>query len=123
MSNPGLMQSHAGSSFVGNSASADEQKASIIQMIVDGTQGTSAGDGLVQLINQYGNIYEVKAPVPRLRLCHIVLTICSQAARGYNSGSIDERNLNNPIGATASYVCDIANRVTGWVSASKEPCS
>lgn len=28
-------------------------------MIIDGTQGTADGDGLVQCINQYGNIHEV----------------------------------------------------------------
>lgn len=64
-------------------------------MIIDGTQGTADGDGLVQCINQYGNIYE--------------------AARCYNSGAVDASNLNNGEGATASYVNDIANRMTGWV--------
>lgn len=59
MTNPGLMQSHDGSSFVGNSASTSAQQTSITQMIIDGTQGTTSGDGLVQAINDYGNIYEV----------------------------------------------------------------
>lgn len=59
MTNPGIMQTHAGSSFVGSSASTDAQQASITQMVVDGVQGTSSGGGLVQSINQYGNIYEV----------------------------------------------------------------
>jgi len=67
-------------------------------MIIDGTQGTSRGSGLVQCINQYGNIYE--------------------AARCYNSGTVDTSNLNNGEGATASYVNDIANRMTGWLYAS-----
>lgn len=58
--NPGLMQSAQGTSFVGSSASAEDQKQSIIQMITDGVQGTSKGDGLVQGINKYGDIYEVK---------------------------------------------------------------
>lgn len=53
------MQSHDGSSFVGNSASTSAQQTSITQMIIDGTQGTTSGDGLVQAINDYGNIYEV----------------------------------------------------------------
>ena len=53
------MQSAKGTSFVGNSKSADEQQASVTQMVVDGTQGTSSGPGLVQGINIYGNIYEV----------------------------------------------------------------
>jgi hypothetical protein len=53
------MQSDGGSTFVGNSASTADQQSSITQMIIDGTQGTTDGDGLVQCINQYGNIYEV----------------------------------------------------------------
>ncbi|KAH8690724.1 hypothetical protein BGW36DRAFT_401098 [Talaromyces proteolyticus] len=95
--NPGLMQSDGGSTFVGNSASRSAQQTSITQMIIDGTQGTSDGDGLVQCINQYGNIYE--------------------AARCYNSGSVDSSNLNNGEGATDSYVNDIANRMSGWLYA------
>lgn len=75
--NPGLMQSHRGASFVGNSRTLEEQKASITQMIVDGMQGTrftddeednkdkvmQSGDGYVQLINQYGNLYGVSRNV------------------------------------------------------------
>ncbi|KAI9646645.1 hypothetical protein NHQ30_004642 [Ciborinia camelliae] len=95
--NPGLMQSVAGVKFVGNSASASAQAASIHQMIVDGTQGTTKGDGLVQCINRYGNIYE--------------------AARCYNSGEVNKSDLNDPQGATPSYVTDIANRMTGWLNA------
>jgi hypothetical protein len=53
------MQTHSGSSFVGNSATPEAQQASITAMIVDGLQGTSSGDGLAQLINKHGNIYEV----------------------------------------------------------------
>jgi len=70
-------------------------------MIVDGTQGTIHGDGLVQLINKYGNIYE--------------------AAREYNSGpnGVDKSNLNNGGVATAAYVSDIANKMTGWVWSDK----
>lgn len=91
VSNPGLMQSHNGASY-----SDSDSAGSIRQMIQDGTQGTAAGDGLVQLINQYGNLYA--------------------AARAYNSGSIaSDGNLNNANGATASYVTDIANRLTGWI--------
>lgn len=91
------MQSVAGVKFIGNSASASAQAASIRQMIVDGTQGTAKGDGLVQCLNQYGNIYE--------------------AARCYNSGEVNKSDLNDPQGATPSYVTDIANRMTGWLNA------
>lgn len=62
-------------------------------MMVDGTQGTSFGDELVQAINTFGNIYE--------------------AARYYNSGEVDEYDMNNGEGATNSYVDDIACRMTG----------
>lgn len=53
------MQSDGGVTFVGNTASTSSQQSSINQMVIDGTQGTADGDGLVQCINTYGNIYEV----------------------------------------------------------------
>lgn len=37
------MQSHDGSSY-----DANNSQGSITQMVIDGTQGTSSGDGLVQ---------------------------------------------------------------------------
>jgi glucan 1,3-beta-glucosidase len=92
--NCGLMQSYNGIAFNPNSP-----QESIIEMIIDGTQGTAYGPGLVQWFNDEdyvgyqtsGNPYAV--------------------SRGYNSGSIDSSNLSDPLGATASYVSDIANRV------------
>jgi hypothetical protein len=36
-----------------------------------------------------------------------------QALRLYNSGSLDANNLSNGLGATDSYVSDIANRLQG----------
>jgi hypothetical protein len=48
-SNPGLMQSAGGTSFVGNRASAKDQENSIQQMIADGVRGTSKGNGLLQV--------------------------------------------------------------------------
>lgn len=91
--NPGLMQSHNGSSY-----SPSQPRHSIYKMIHDGTQGTPYGDGLVQNLNKYGNVYK--------------------AARGYNSGSIaPSGDLSDANGATACYVSDIANRLTGWVDA------
>ena len=90
VSNPGIMQSHNGQKF--DPANA---KQSIVQMIKDGTEGTSSGDGLKQLIAKYGDVFS--------------------AARAYNSGSIAGTNLNAANGATATYVTDVANRLTGWV--------
>ena len=67
-------------------------QGSITQMVQDGTQGISnGGGGLVQYINQYGNVYD--------------------ALRGYNWGSVDENDLDYPYSSTASYVSDIANRL------------
>ena len=67
-------------------------------MVQDGTQGTEHGDGLVQNLNIYGNPYA--------------------ASRGYNSGYIPKSgDLSEAAGATACYVSDIANRLTGWVYA------
>jgi LysM repeat protein len=86
--NPGLMQTHNGVAF-----NPHDEKGSILQMVRDGVLGTQSGDGLVQLLKRYGNIYS--------------------ALRGYNSGSVDEHNLSNGLGATANYVSDIANRLMG----------
>ena len=72
-------------------------------MVQDGTQGTAGGAGLVQNLNLYGDLYK--------------------AARGYNSGYIPANgNLSAAAGATACYVSDIANRLTGWVKA-KSSCT
>jgi hypothetical protein len=87
------MQSHEGVTCANYDAPCPQDV--IDQMVRDGTQGTASGDGLVQGINIYGNVYE--------------------ALRYYNSGTVDESNLCNG-GATASYVADVASRLTGWVN-------
>ena len=93
VNNPGLMQSHNGHSY-----SPSHSSESIMAMVQDGTQGTQHGDGLVQNLDRYGDPYS--------------------AARGYNSGHIAASgNLSEAAGATACYVTDIANRLTGWVFA------
>ncbi|KAI4234939.1 MAG: hypothetical protein L6R40_006607 [Gallowayella cf. fulva] len=86
--NPGLMQSHNGVAF-----DPAHPKESILQMVRDGTEGTKDGDGLKQLHKKYGNYYE--------------------AFRGYNSGSVNKANLNDPVGATGDYVQKAANRLMG----------
>jgi hypothetical protein len=96
--NPGLMQSHNGHEY-----DAKHSRLSILLMVQDGTQGTKHGWGLVDNLNTYGNPYK--------------------AMRGYNSGYIPESgNLSEKAGATACYVSDIANRLTGWVRAESK-CS
>lgn len=98
VNNPGLMQSHNGHEY-----SSSHSELSIMAMVQDGTQGTEHGAGLVQNLNRYGNPYS--------------------AARGYNSGYIPRNgNLSEAAGATACYVSDVANRLTGWVNA-KSSCS
>lgn len=93
VTNPGLMQSHNGDHYVKSAP-----WLSILLMIQDGVQGTEDGWGLVQLLNAYGDPYS--------------------AARGYNSGHIaKDGNLSDAAGATACYVSDVANRLTGWVNA------
>lgn len=42
------------------------------------------------------------------------------AARLYNSGSVNNSNLNDGLGARACYVMDIANRLTGWTFAARD---
>ena len=86
--NPGIMQSHAGVAF-----NPSDPQGSILQMVRDGTEGTSSGDGLKQLYARYQNYYE--------------------AFRGYNSGSVDQNDLNDPVGATGTYVQSVANRLMG----------
>lgn len=94
--NPGLMQSHNGHEY-----NPKHSRLSIMLMIQDGTQGTEAGWGLVDNLNLYGNPYK--------------------AMRGYNSGYIpDSGDLSEKAGATACYVSDMANRLTGWVRAETE---
>ncbi|CAM1509519.1 Fc.00g032580.m01.CDS01 [Cosmosporella sp. VM-42] len=105
--NPGLMQSHNGS---GSCAGVNPCPAdTILQMIRDGTAGTSSGDGLQQTfakasaaINDTGSRGYYAA------------------ARMYNSGSVDYSNLNNGLGSTACYASDVANRLTGWTLASSQ---
>lgn len=86
--NPGLMQSHNGAEF-----NPQDPAGSILQMVRDGTEGTPDGDGLKQCFQHQGNFYA--------------------AFREYNSGSVDVADLNDPKGATASYVRDAANRLMG----------
>ncbi|KAL2070348.1 hypothetical protein VTL71DRAFT_13374 [Oculimacula yallundae] len=88
VTNTGIMQAYNGSSF-----NAADPQGSILQMIRDGSEGTSNGPGFKQAFAEFGNYYE--------------------AARKYNSGSVDRNQLNNPLGATAGYVRDLANRLMG----------
>lgn len=107
--NPGLMQSHDGS---GNCAGTHPcPKAKILQMIKDGTEGTSKGDGIKQTLKTA----KAKTKDNGARAVYA-------AARLYNSGSADYNNLNNGKGSTPCYASDVANRFTGWTLAASK-CS
>jgi hypothetical protein len=100
--NPGLMQSHNGVGTCNNQGQVQTPCPSqeIYQMILDGVAGTPSGDGLVQLLQSSSGPQDTKL---------------FQAARKYNSGSIDgSGNLSAGI-ATQCYVSDVANRLMGWV--------
>ncbi|KAK5015338.1 hypothetical protein LTR60_002920, partial [Cryomyces antarcticus] len=74
-----------------------DSHASIRQMIQDGTQGTVYGDGLVQAINEFGNVFK--------------------AVRYYNSGHVSSDNLCDNVGNTDwQYASEIANTLLGWVN-------
>ena len=104
--NPGLMQDHNGSGTCNSDLTGEIDDpcpdATILQMVTDGTGGTPDGDGLAQCINESGlgddaDFY--------------------RAARLYNSGSIDDSGDLGAGIATHCYSSDIANRLTGWVTA------
>ena len=87
--NPGLIHSDAGVSF-----DPKDPKGSISQMVKDGTEGTKTGDGLKQCLERYGNHHE--------------------CFRAYNSGSVNQNDLNEHVGATANYVRNATNRLMGY---------
>lgn len=104
VTNPGLMQSHDGSGTCNSGSDVQNPcpQSEITQMIKDGTEGTSSGAGLEQCIQQTD-----ASDVSKYY----------KAARIYNSGSIPSSGDLGAPGATPCYASDIANRLTGWVTA------
>ena len=78
----------------------------IQQMIKDGTGGTLTGPGLVQLLQQAGNMTEASNSSQNFYV----------AARLYNSGTIAKSGDLGQGTATHCYSSDIANRLIGWTS-------
>ncbi|OAQ97211.1 hypothetical protein LLEC1_07758, partial [Akanthomyces lecanii] len=97
VTNPGLMQSHDGSSSCFNVNPCPKDK--IQGMIEDGVNGTPSGDGLKQLLAKAGGNDAAAF---------------YKAARMYNSGSVDPSGDLGKGVATHCYVSDIANRLLGW---------
>jgi hypothetical protein len=104
--NPGLMQSHNGS---GSCWGVNPCPAwQIVQMVRDGTAGTSNGDGLRQVLAQTSG-----AVGGGSRAIYA-------AARKYNSGSVNYADLGVSFGSTACYASDVANRLMGWTLAASQ---
>lgn len=104
--NPGLMQSHDGSGSCNSGGPGGPglvpcPQSQILQMIQDGTLGTSQGDGLKQIMATCTGTDQAQ--------------IYYQTAAVYNSGNLPANLDDNT--ATPCYSADIANRLTGWTTA------
>ncbi|KAL2026982.1 hypothetical protein VTO58DRAFT_111073 [Aureobasidium pullulans] len=102
--NPGLMQDHAGTGTCNSGGVIQDPcpSSEIEQMIVDGTTGTTSGDGLVQCLSQ-----AAASDVSQYY----------RAARIYNGGYSGFRADDLGTGCcTLCYASDVANRLTGWSS-------
>ncbi|KAJ6126384.1 hypothetical protein N7523_001996 [Penicillium sp. IBT 18751x] len=100
--NPGLMQSHQGSGSCNRDGNIQNPcpESEILQMIMDGVEGTPTGPGLKALIAQEGGTLDV--------------TSFYKAARAYNSGAVASSGNLGQGDATHCYASDIANRLLGW---------
>ncbi|PQE08386.1 glycoside hydrolase protein [Rutstroemia sp. NJR-2017a WRK4] len=118
--NPGLMQDHDGDGTCNSDITGQVQDPCptgvITQMIREGTAGTNSGDGLAQTINGKHFLHfqaTAEFGVTKSRAFYL-------AARIYNSGSVDPSGNLEAGYATHCYASDIANRLTGWVLATKQ---
>ncbi|EEA19834.1 hypothetical protein TMatcc_009975 [Talaromyces marneffei ATCC 18224] len=105
VNNPGLMQDHGGTGTCYGVNPCPRE--SIVQMLLDGTSGTETGDGLASLLDRYVTAGEDGG----------MSQVFYKAARAYNSGSVAASGNLQDGGATPCYASDVANRLTGWVSA------
>lgn len=87
----GLMQCSGCAGFPGQTGLSQDQ---INEMINGGTQHYKGN------LEDFGDLLATSSIYPALR--------------EYNSGSVDESNLSNGLGATDSYVSDISQRLQGW---------
>ncbi|KAH0380346.1 carbohydrate-binding module family 50 protein, partial [Aureobasidium melanogenum] len=104
VANPGLMQDHAGSGTCNSGGVIQNPcpSSEIEQMIVDGTEGTASGDGLVQCLKET-DVTDV--------------SMYYRAARIYNGGLGGYHADDLGTGCcTLCYASDVANRLTGWSS-------
>ena len=123
--NPGIMQDHAGSHTCNPATKGITDQmvfpcpAEQIQgMIEDGVGGTNFGDGLAAYLNTVVH----RANAAGFAASGNNAQVYYQAARLYNSGSVDYMNLGRGYSSRNCYASDIANRLTGWIFASHQ-CS
>lgn len=81
---------------------ADCPAEQVAAMVRDGLLGTGTGDGIKQLMQK-----EKEQGYCGAQMWYRV-------ARGYNSGHVDPSGALELGGATAAYVSDLSNRLTGW---------
>ena len=110
-SNPRLMQSYNGTGTCNSNVAEGGAitipgvittpcpEDTIRQMVLDGTNGTVWGDGLVQDLQAQGD------PGPQGYY---------RAAKIYNGGPTELSGVLEDGCCTESYVSDVANRLTGW---------
>ncbi|KAJ6003912.1 hypothetical protein N7540_013194 [Penicillium herquei] len=100
--NPGLMQSHDGSGSCNKNGIIQDPcpESEILQMIIDGVEGTSTGPGLRTLVAQEGGTADA--------------TSFYKAARAYNSGAVASSGDLGQGRATHCYVSDVVNRLVEW---------
>ncbi|KAK5071246.1 hypothetical protein LTR64_007750 [Lithohypha guttulata] len=123
VANPGLMQGHAGAHTcnpapkgVSGSMTFPCPYDQIQGMIQDGVGGTQAGAGLAGCLN---DVVAAAQAAGATGMDGSNSQVYYQAARFYNSGSVDTTNLDNGFSSTNCYASDIANRLTGWRTVNK----
>lgn len=119
--NPGLMQDHVGPNDCNPMGKGDYSHMifpcpadKINGMIEDGVGGTMAGAGLAEYLN---TAVAAGQAVGATNMNGGNAQVYYQAARHYNSGSVEYGNLDNGFSSNPCYAMDVANRLTGWVTA------
>lgn len=95
----------AGTTAVSSNVQTPCASSEIHQQVQDGAGGTSSGDGLKQILAA-----QVTAGFDNVSRFY-------RAARVYNGGSVDSSGDLEKGCCTRCYASDVANRLTGWVSA------
>lgn len=114
--NPGLFQSHDGTGSCNDRPLGPCPRSEILQMVKDGVEGTSQGDGLIQCLKKAKGDGSTGSKQDEA-------TYYYRAARLYNSGSPSPDGDLARNGATKCYCSDIANRLIGWSDGKSSGCT